>query len=412
MARNLAERPALKLLIAIPALNERDSIAATIEGCLAARDHIAANSPVTDVEVTVVSDGSTDGTVARAERYADRIKLIVFPENRGYGAAITAAWQESDADLLGFLDADGTCDPHFFGPACHELVARGADIVLGCRLNRKSRMPPLRRVGNVLFAWMLSVLSMQRVRDTASGMRVVRRSCLPRILPLPRGLDFTPAMSARAMLSRDLEILELDMPYHERAGRSKLHPLRDGVRFLRVILKMALLYRPLRLLGLVAGLLLVASVALMIRPIVFYLDQGYVLEWTVYRFLLSELLASVAASILCVAYLGQKAADISLSGRPGEDVYHGPGGWLFSRRWFPALPIVLVASSLGLVWRALAQYLSTGEVTEHWSRVVTAMLPVSVAAILGVSKVVDFTLNLVASRLSYLKSLADAPRAR
>jgi glycosyltransferase involved in cell wall biosynthesis len=53
---------------------------------------------VTEVDITVVSDGSTDRTVERARQFGERINLIVFPKNRGYGAAIKEAWRQSDAD--------------------------------------------------------------------------------------------------------------------------------------------------------------------------------------------------------------------------------------------------------------------------------------------------------------------------
>ena len=98
----------MKLLIAIPALNEEGSIESIIKRSLDARADIIGRSPVTDVDITVVSDGSTDRTVELASKYTDQIKLIVFEVNRGYGAAIQQAWRESDAELLGFLDADGT----------------------------------------------------------------------------------------------------------------------------------------------------------------------------------------------------------------------------------------------------------------------------------------------------------------
>src|SRR3954471_1204680 len=132
----------MKLLIAIPALNEEGSIEAIIERSLQARAKILARSPITkEVDITVVSDGSTDRTVSLARKYTDQIKLIVFEQNRGYGAAIQQAWLESDADLLGFLDADGTCDPKFFGDLAQALLAEGADVALGCRLNGNSEMP-------------------------------------------------------------------------------------------------------------------------------------------------------------------------------------------------------------------------------------------------------------------------------
>jgi hypothetical protein len=73
-----------------------------------------------------------------------------------------------------------------------------------------------------MFAVLLSLVSNSRVRDTASGMRVIRRTSLPEIMPLPDGLHFTPAMSARAILHPELKIHEIDMPYKERDGESKL----------------------------------------------------------------------------------------------------------------------------------------------------------------------------------------------
>jgi glycosyltransferase involved in cell wall biosynthesis len=108
----------MKLLIAIPALNEEQSIRSTIQRCLEAEPAILQNSPVTSIEVTVVSDGSTDRTVERAREFGSLINLIEFTKNQGYGAAIMEAWSESPADLLGFLDADGTCDPNFFATLC------------------------------------------------------------------------------------------------------------------------------------------------------------------------------------------------------------------------------------------------------------------------------------------------------
>src|SRR5258708_12171450 len=132
----------MKLLIAIPALNEEDSIASIIERCLAARDHIIANSSVTEVEITVVSDGSTDRTVDLASAYQPAIKVIVFLKNRGYGAAIQGAWMHSDAELLSFLDADGTCDPNFFAPLCRAIVERRVSVALRSRLHSSTTMPP------------------------------------------------------------------------------------------------------------------------------------------------------------------------------------------------------------------------------------------------------------------------------
>jgi glycosyltransferase involved in cell wall biosynthesis len=399
----------VKLLIAIPALNEEQSIRSIIERCLAAKREIIVGSPVREIDVTVVSDGSTDRTPEIAREYLGRIHLIAFERNRGYGAAISEAWRQSDADLLGFLDADGTCDPRLFARLCRELIDRDADVVLGCRMHPESKMPLVRRLGNLLFAWLLTLFSFRRVRDTASGMRVVRRTSLPKLLPLPEGMHFTPAMSARAMLSRDLVIVEAEMPYHEREGRSKLRPVKDGLRFLRVIVETALLYRPSRPLGLLACALVLFTLAMMAYPTAYYVAHGAVLEWMIYRFLVGEMFCTIAVIILCLGYLGTKAADIALADDPAANRYHGITGWLFRGRWVWFLAVgLLVAGSLPVL-EPLVDYLTTGKVTAHWSRFVGMMSFFSAAATIAVTKVVDHGLNLLAGRLAYLKGAAAPP---
>ena len=71
-------------------------------------------------------------------------------------------------------------------------------------------------------------------------------------------------MSARALLSKTLKIVEIDMPYYEREGESKLRPGRDGLRFLRAIVDAAFLYRPARPLAILGLVWLGVAIALML----------------------------------------------------------------------------------------------------------------------------------------------------
>ena len=391
----------MKLLIAIPALNEEGSIQQIIERCLDARQEIIETSPVTQVDITVVSDGSTDRTVELASRFSDRITLIVFPKNRGYGAAIKEAWARSNADLLGFLDADGTCEPRFFSPLVNALKTHDADIALGCRLNVNTRMPWLRRVGNRLFASTLSLLSSSTLRDTASGMRVLRRTCLPSLLPLPDGLHFTPAMSARAILSDRTKIVEIDMPYHEREGESKLHPGKDGLRFLRAILDAALLYRPARPLAILGLLWLSLAVALMLTPTAYYLRHHAVQEWMIYRFVVSHLAGTLAGLLLCASYLTGRMVDIAL--REGDSTRRSRNllDWFFST-WLPwiATSLLLLGGGL-LVLPSFLELVRTGSTYEHWSRFIAMSFCWVLASIIAVTEVIDYVLGLLRAQLAY-----------
>ncbi len=243
------DTPGHVISLVIPAYNEEDAVVGTLQRAVAvAQNRAAYPAGVRQLEIILVSDGSRDRTVELA-RSVPGVRLVSYEKNRGYGKAIETGYAAASGDLLGFMDADGTCDPGFIFDLYRELQRTGADIVLGSRLHPNSRMPAIRRVGNTLYALLLSAISGQHIRDTASGMRLLKRSLLPRVLPLPSGLSYTPAMSARCVLDPGIVIREIPMPYEERQGESKLHVLRDGIVFLQVILITALFYTPLRMFG-------------------------------------------------------------------------------------------------------------------------------------------------------------------
>jgi hypothetical protein len=124
-----------------------------------------------------------------------------------------------------------------------------ADLVIGSRMaGAESEMPLVRRIGNFIFANLVSLLSNRRITDSSSGMRIIRKEALSHLYPLPDGLNFTPVMSTRA-LHEEIRWREVPIPYEERVGRSKLSVVRDGTRFLYTIVWTALNYNPVRILG-------------------------------------------------------------------------------------------------------------------------------------------------------------------
>lgn len=157
-------------------------------------------------------------------------------------------------------------------------------------------MPPTRRIGNFAYAQLLSLIGNVTVRDTASGMRIIRKGALERLYPLPDGLDFTPAMSTRA-IHENLRIVEVPIPYAERIGRSKLSVVRDGVRFANTIIWTALAYNPVRILGIVS--LALFGVSLLIGAYILGLRLSGVValtSWQVYAVFLATVMAVAGMS--------------------------------------------------------------------------------------------------------------------
>lgn len=244
------------LSVIIPAFNEEDGIDKVITRVLGIRDALTKIGVA--LEFIVVDDGSRDKTAARIAEYPD-VRLVRHLKNRGYGAAIKTGFRHAHGEYLAFLDADATYPPEYLPEMCRVAMEQHGDMIVASRMSgAKSQMPLTRRVGNLAYAFLLSLISNQRVRDTSSGMRVIRRQSLERLYPLPDGLQFTPAMSTRA-IHENLTVIEIAVPYSERVGRSKLSIVHDGVRFTNAIVWTALSYNPVRILGLVSMTLLALS---------------------------------------------------------------------------------------------------------------------------------------------------------
>jgi len=363
----------MKLTVVIPALNEEDAIGSTIERCLAAREEIVRESPVDRVEIIVVSDGSTDRTVEIARAF-DEVRVIVFEKNRGYGAAIKKGFEEGTGQLVGFLDADGTCDPNHFATLCRAIVEDEASVALGSRMGPQSQMPRVRRLGNRVYALLLSALSNRVVSDTASGMRVIRRDALPQLYPLPDGLHFTPAMSARVIMDDRLKIVERPMSYVERIGESKLHVLRDGVRFLRTIFEMSLMWRPAKMFIASAVACFVVMLLFAMHPIETWLRLGRLQEDVIYRLLFCSLLGTLGVTFLSAGVVSDHLHRLIF-----RRSRHTSFAWsLLERAYsFRGLAMVLIPSvplTLWLVGGGVMTWVTQGFVETHWSRVVPAGL--------------------------------------
>jgi glycosyltransferase involved in cell wall biosynthesis len=352
------ERPSLSVIL--PAYNEERGIDAILERVLRQREPLR-ESGVGELEVIVVDDASRDRTAERAAAHSG-VRLVRHKLNRGYGAALKTGFSEARGELLAFLDADGTYPPEKLSELCRAVLQDKADMVIGSRmLSRDSEMPTVRRVGNTLFASLLSVVGKHRVWDSASGMRVLRRKVLGSLYPLPDGLDFTPAMSTRA-LYQDLRMVEVPIPYRERVGRSKLNVVRDGLRFLRSILWTATLYKPLRIFGTLGLAMLVSAVILALPPLVYYVQNHSVREDSIYRLIAVLILSAAGVNVLAFGLIS--GAIFNLLPGHAEPQPPLPKRFQIGLAWGGFL---LLLSGFALMAPAGVEWVRTAQITFHWS---------------------------------------------
>ncbi len=379
------------LTIVIPAYNEEQAIESIIQRCLDARETIAQETQLEQIRVIVVDDGSRDRTYELASKYVPEITLLQHEKNKGYGAAIKYGFRVSNTTLVGFLDADGTCDPLFFSTLCNKQKEADADVVLGSRLGPQSEIPFVRRLGNNIYAFLLGTLSGQKIIDTASGMRVMKTESLPKLYPLPDGLHFTPAMSSRVLFHPELTLCEAPMPYAERIGESKLSVLQDGIRFLLVILEMALIYRPLLFFGSVSCLLFLACAVYAPGLIADAFRPGKVPDDRIYRMLALTAFFIGGLTLTGAGVLAHRIVYIfhnCVSTRTP----------LYQRllKWLAPVGFLSLFAGIAININPLREYLTSGEITGYpWTYIaVGALLVLAGLQTLAVAAI-NFLLDLV-----------------
>ena len=228
------ETNSVALSIIIPAKNE----AATIADVVA-----TARSEYPEAEIIVVDDGSTDATADLAENAG--ASVLRHPESLGNGAAVKSGARAATGEILVLMDGDGQHDPRDLA----RLLARldeGYQMVVGAR-DSGSHASVGRWFANGLYNEIASRLTSRRILDLTSGFRAVHASMFKQFLyMLPNGFSY-PTTITMAFLRSGYAVCYEPIKAAERMGQSHIRPIRDGIRFLVIIFRIATLYSPLKI---------------------------------------------------------------------------------------------------------------------------------------------------------------------
>lgn len=229
----------MKISIVLPAKNEALSIGLAIR-------RIKECQP--EAEVIVVNDGSTDDTAQIAEQIGARVVHHTY--SKGNGAAIKTGARAAGGDVLVFMDADGQHDPADIARML-EKMEQGHDLVVGAR-QKGSQASIGRDLANRLYNRLASWMTGHRVEDLTSGFRAVRASKFREfIYLLPNGFSY-PTTSTMAFFRAGYSVAYIPIHAAPRIGKSHIHLLRDGTRFLLIIFKIGTLFSPLKIFAPVA----------------------------------------------------------------------------------------------------------------------------------------------------------------
>lgn len=249
--------PSVDVSVVIPAYNEEGALVDSVRDV-----HRVLSQLPLSYEVIVVNDGSTDGTAREAEKTDARV--IHLRTNQGYGAALKKGIAAGNSTWIAITDCDGTYPAEALVRMLE--LARSADMVVADRGKAAKNVPLIRRPGKFLLNKLACYLVQREISDLNSGMRVFRRSSLEPFIPLlPDGFSFTTTITL-AMICSNLEVVYEPITYGRRVGRSKIRPT-DMFSFVLLVLRVIVLFRPLRVFIPLGALWIIAGLAKLVYDI-------------------------------------------------------------------------------------------------------------------------------------------------
>lgn len=196
-----------------------------------------------EAEIIVVDDGSTDNTVQICKDA--QVKVIRHPYSKGNGAAIKTGARAAQGEILLFMDADGQHKPEDI-PRLLDKLAEGYDMVVGAR-DRKSQAGAHRAFANGFYNRFSSWIVEQKIDDLTSGFRAVRAEKFRKFIYLLPNTFSYPTTITMSFFRAGYSIAYIPIEAPKRIGKSHIRLVKDGLRFILIILKIGTLYSPLKL---------------------------------------------------------------------------------------------------------------------------------------------------------------------
>ncbi len=177
----------IEISVVMPAYNPGDALRPAVDRCVQVMRDDAIG-----FELIVVSDGSTDGSMATLEGAGPEVRVVELPENRGKGGALHAGFSRARGAWVGFVDSDGDIDPAHLVDYLTIGRQTGADMVYA---NKKhsgsiSASSPFRKLVSFGFSSIIGTLFSLGVNDTQTGCKLMRREVMADVLPRMRETRF------------------------------------------------------------------------------------------------------------------------------------------------------------------------------------------------------------------------------
>lgn len=236
----------MELTVLLPAYNEDPAIGHVVAGIRNIYPDPA------KAEILVVDDGSKDETAATAKAAGARVER--HPYNKGNGAAIKTGIRAARGDVIVMMDADGQHDPQDIARLLVP-IQQGYDMVVGARGRGSQKWHRL--LANTVYNALSSYLVNFDIKDLTSGFRAIRRDLAVQFCYLLPNTFSYPTTLTMAVVKAGYNLKYVEIHAADRMGKSKIKLFRDGVRFLLIMTRIAVVFSPLKVFlptGLLVGI--------------------------------------------------------------------------------------------------------------------------------------------------------------
>lgn len=209
-----------RLSVVIPTLNEELSIGQVLDSLQEVLKDF-------DKEIIIVDGLSKDKTVEISKSKGAR---VLMEKRKGYGRAYKTGFANAKGELIATLDGDTTYPDEVIPELIEHLEKEKLDFITCDRLSTldKQVMSKKHRLGNWLLTKTGNVLFAIKLRDNQSGMWIFRRSILNKLNLTSDGMGFSEEIKIEAFKHKDINAIEIPVPYRIRIGEIKLDSWGDG----------------------------------------------------------------------------------------------------------------------------------------------------------------------------------------
>ncbi|MDP2909511.1 MAG: glycosyltransferase family 2 protein [bacterium] len=258
----------IKISAIVPVFNEDESIIMALSGLKQELLKLRGEKKVEDFEIIVINDASTDMTRGKLNGIAN-IKIIDHLYNKGYGASLKTGARNAQFDWLLFYDGDGQHKPEYI----EELIKYVSEneMVVGSREGYRGSV--LRQLGKKLLTWIANYLVEKKIPDINSGFRLVKKDIFLKFSGiLPNSFSASTTITL-AFYKDGYNIKFIPITINSRQkGKSTVKP-KHAFTMSLLILRVIMLFNPLKIFMPMALILFVFSVILILLDII---SQGHI----------------------------------------------------------------------------------------------------------------------------------------